>query len=32
MYWVKEEFTEEQVRIMNLYRMKIKNKYTYIKI
>ncbi|TXR58365.1 phosphotransferase enzyme family protein [Bacillus sp. AR18-7] len=31
MYWDKEELTEEQVRIMNLYRMKIENKYTYIK-
>ena len=30
MYWDKEELTEEQVRIMNLYRMKIENKYTYI--
>lgn len=32
MYWDKEELTEEQVRIMNLYRMKIENKYTYINI
>ncbi|PFN17990.1 phosphotransferase enzyme family protein [Bacillus cereus] len=32
MYWVKEELTEEQVRIMNLYRMKIENKYTSINI
>ena len=32
MYWDKEELTEEQIRIMNLYRMKIENKYTYIKI
>ncbi|MES5894049.1 phosphotransferase [Bacillus cereus group sp. RP43] len=30
MYWDKEELTEEQVRIMNLYRIKIENKYTYI--
>ncbi|MED1575350.1 phosphotransferase enzyme family protein, partial [Bacillus paranthracis] len=29
MYWDKEELTEEQVRIMNLYRMKIETKYTY---
>ncbi|MEC2536893.1 aminoglycoside phosphotransferase, partial [Bacillus cereus] len=28
----KEELTEEQVRIMNLYRMKIKNRNTYINI
>lgn len=32
MYWDKEELTEEQVRIMNLYRMKIENKYTYINV
>ncbi|AUB64242.1 protein kinase [Bacillus cereus] len=32
MYWDKEELTEEQVRIMNLYRMKIENKNTYINI
>ncbi|PFL24374.1 protein kinase [Bacillus cereus] len=32
MYWDKEELTEEEVRIMNLYRMKIENKYTYINI
>lgn len=32
MYWDKEELTEEQVRIMNLYRMKIENKNTYITI
>ncbi|MDJ1475991.1 phosphotransferase [Bacillus sp. LS15-K4] len=32
MYWDKEELTEEQVRIMNLYRMKIENKYIYINI
>ncbi|MED2985361.1 phosphotransferase [Bacillus thuringiensis] len=32
MYWDKEELTEEQVRIMNLYRMKIENKNTYISI
>ncbi|MCU4929274.1 MULTISPECIES: phosphotransferase enzyme family protein [Bacillus] len=32
MYWVKEELTEEQVRIMNLYRMKIENKNTSINI
>ncbi|PFX55626.1 protein kinase [Bacillus wiedmannii] len=31
MYWNNEELTEEQVRIMNLYRMKIENKYNYIK-
>ncbi|MCU5098207.1 HAD family hydrolase [Bacillus wiedmannii] len=32
MYWDKEELTEDQVRIMNLYRMKIENKYTYINV
>ncbi|HDR8243318.1 protein kinase [Bacillus thuringiensis] len=32
MYWDKDELTEEQVRIMNLYRMKIENKNTYINI
>lgn len=32
MYWDKEELTEEQVQIMNLYRMKIETKYTYINI
>ncbi|KAA0783333.1 MULTISPECIES: phosphotransferase enzyme family protein [Bacillus cereus group] len=32
MYWDKEELTEEQVRIMNLYRMKIENKYTYVHV
>ncbi|WP_422424561.1 phosphotransferase enzyme family protein [Bacillus sp. PSXD-155] len=32
MYWDKEELTEEQVRIMNLYRMKIENNNTYINI
>ncbi|MBM6649479.1 phosphotransferase enzyme family protein [Bacillus sp. RIT 809] len=32
MYWNREELTEEQVRIMNLYRMKIENKYAYINI
>ncbi|WP_141533559.1 phosphotransferase enzyme family protein [Bacillus cereus] len=32
MYGDKEELTEEQVRIMNLYRMKIENKYAYINI
>ncbi|MBG9939704.1 phosphotransferase enzyme family protein, partial [Bacillus tropicus] len=32
MYWDKEELTEEQIRIMNLYRMKIENKYTYINV
>ncbi|MBG9535879.1 phosphotransferase enzyme family protein [Bacillus thuringiensis] len=32
MYWDKEELTEEQVRIMNLYRMKIETKYTYINV
>ncbi len=32
MYWDKEELAEEQVRIMNLYRIKIENKYTYINI
>ena len=32
MYWDKEELTEEQVRIMNLYRMKIENKYTDINV
>lgn len=32
MYWNKEELTEEQVRIMNLYRMKIENKHAYINI
>jgi len=31
-YWDKEELTEDQVRIMNLYRMKIENKYTYINV
>ncbi|MFP3377660.1 phosphotransferase [Bacillus sp. SIMBA_069] len=32
MHWNNEELTEEQVRIMNLYRMKIENKYNYIKV
>ncbi|MED2185973.1 hypothetical protein P4V93_22280 [Bacillus wiedmannii] len=32
MYWDKEELTEEQVRIMNLYRMKIETKYSYINV
>ncbi|PER29908.1 phosphotransferase enzyme family protein [Bacillus cereus] len=32
MYWNKEELTEEQVRIMNLYRMKLENKYPCINI
>ena len=32
MYWDKEELTEEQVRIMNLYRMKIENNRSLIKI
>ncbi|HFK1548568.1 phosphotransferase [Bacillus albus] len=32
MYWDKEELTEEQVRIINLYRMKIETKYTYINV
>ncbi|MDR4984560.1 protein kinase [Bacillus cereus] len=30
MYWNKEELTEEQVRIMNLYRMKLENKHSLI--
>ncbi|OUB75878.1 protein kinase [Bacillus thuringiensis serovar zhaodongensis] len=30
MYWDKDELTEEQVRIMNLYRMKIENKNTVV--
>ncbi|MDA1679560.1 phosphotransferase enzyme family protein [Bacillus cereus group sp. TH152-1LC] len=32
MYWDKEELTEEQVRIMNLYRMKIETKYPFINV
>ncbi|KAA0788774.1 MULTISPECIES: phosphotransferase enzyme family protein [Bacillus cereus group] len=32
MYWGKEELTEEQIRIINLYRMKIETKYTYINV
>jgi len=32
MYWDKEELTEEQVRIMNLYRMKIENNRSLINI
>jgi len=32
MYWDKEELTEEEVRIMNLYRMKIETKYIYINV
>ncbi|EJR54755.1 hypothetical protein IIM_01695 [Bacillus cereus VD107] len=32
MYWDKEELTEEQVRIMNLYRMKIENNHSFINI
>ncbi|MGG1721386.1 phosphotransferase [Bacillus wiedmannii] len=32
MYWDKEELTEEQIRIINLYRMKIETKYTYINV
>lgn len=30
MYWNKEELTEDQVRIMNLYRMKLENKHSLI--
>ncbi|PEB11004.1 phosphotransferase enzyme family protein [Bacillus thuringiensis] len=30
MYWDKEELTEEQVRIMNLYRLKLENNYSLI--
>ncbi|MFJ7761506.1 phosphotransferase enzyme family protein [Bacillus toyonensis] len=32
MYWNKEELTENQVRIMNLYRMKLENKDSLIKM
>lgn len=32
MYWDKEELTEEQVRIMNLYRMKIETNHSLINI
>ncbi|PFR39952.1 phosphotransferase enzyme family protein [Bacillus cereus] len=32
MYWDKEELTEEQIRIMNLYRMKIENNRSLINI
>ncbi|MEK4694512.1 phosphotransferase [Bacillus sp. FSL M8-0063] len=32
MYWGKEELTEEQIRIINLYRMKMETKYTYINV
>lgn len=32
MYWNKEELTEEQVRIMNLYRIRIENNYPFLKI
>ncbi len=32
MYWDKEELTEEQVRIMNLYRMKIETNRSLINI
>ncbi|OSX98695.1 protein kinase [Bacillus cereus] len=32
MYWDKEELTEEEVRIMNLYRMKIENNHSFINI
>ncbi|MBE5106525.1 phosphotransferase [Bacillus thuringiensis] len=31
MYWNKEELTEEQVRIMNLYRLKLENNHSLIK-
>lgn len=30
MYWNKEELTEEQIRIMNLYRLKLENNYSLI--
>ncbi|RBN55896.1 hypothetical protein DSD18_14530 [Bacillus thuringiensis] len=30
MYWDKEELTEEQVRIINLYRLKLENNYSLI--
>ncbi|PEB47532.1 protein kinase [Bacillus pseudomycoides] len=32
MYWNKEELTEEQVRIMNLYRIRIENNYPFLNI
>ncbi|HFR4148827.1 aminoglycoside phosphotransferase [Bacillus cereus] len=30
MYWDKKELTEEQIRIMNLYRLKLENNYSLI--
>ncbi|CAM4083614.1 Aminoglycoside phosphotransferase domain-containing protein [Bacillus manliponensis] len=32
MYWNKEELSEEQVRIMNLYRIKIENNYSVLTV
>lgn len=32
MYWNKEELTEEQVRIMNLYRIRIENNHSFLNI